>query len=424
MTKYFSKTSSFRKNISLLKIKAGLFLIQILLLLSCNTESAHREKVYNSQINYIKINPQKTAQWNLSQVADSAFIIKLEKNEESIIGVIRNILIHNDKIYVLDATHARDVFVFNMSGNFLFKLDKIGKGPHEYYNPDAININEYTNQLEVYDAQNLTILKYTLDGAFISKVNSVPSIREFVSLDSAISACFTGNRLNYIYNPERNGYDSLLTDMFILNQNQPATKRIIPFFPFDYALHPMGLSYTYLSHFSKYKNKVYFQQTFNDTIYSVNKKGTVDIAYVVDYPDSIRTNIDLYNTNRSIIEKKFFSNPKGLYHISFFMESDDFQMLRFDYDKTPFTYMRLKNSGEEFIGELFNDLHGVFKVPPFLLQYKGNLISVISPFLIEEFLNYKLEKDNDYKFLKELKRLSSELEPDGNPVLLGYRIRK
>ena len=106
------------------------------------------------------------------------------------------------------------------------------------------------------------------------------------------------------------------------------------------------------------------------------------------------------------------------------MESDRFQMLRFDYDKTPFTYIKLKKSGEEFIGELFNDLHGIFTVPPFLSQYKGSLISVISPFLIEEFLNDKLEKDHEYKFLKELNKLSSELEPDGNPVLLGYQIRK
>ena len=85
---------------------------------------------------------------------------------------------------------------------------------------------------------------------------------------------------------------------------------------------------------------------------------------------------------------------------------------------------KLKKPGEEFIGELFNDLHGIFTVPPFLSQYRGSLISVISPFLIEEFLKGKLEKDNDYKFLKELTKLSSELEPDGNPVLLGYRIRK
>ena len=185
----FSKTLNFRENLNSLKIKAGLLSVQILLLLSCSTESAYRDKVYDSQINYIKINPKKTVQWNLSQVADSAFIIKLEKNEESIIGVIKDILIHSDKIYVLDATHARDVFVFDMNGKFIFKLDKAGKGPHEYYNPDALNINEYTNQLEVYDAQNRTILKYTLDGEFISKVKSVPSIREFVNLDSAIRAC-------------------------------------------------------------------------------------------------------------------------------------------------------------------------------------------------------------------------------------------
>ena len=51
------------------------------------------------------------------------------------------------------------------------------------------------------------------------------------------------------------------------------------------------------------------------------------------------------------------------------------------------------------MGELFNDLHGIFTVPPFLSQYRGSLISVISPFLIEEFLKGKLEKDNDYKFL-------------------------
>lgn len=46
---------------------------------------------------------------------------------DNVYGDIRNIIFHNDKIYILDATQTNKIFVWDTQGEFLFHIGNIGQ---------------------------------------------------------------------------------------------------------------------------------------------------------------------------------------------------------------------------------------------------------------------------------------------------------
>ena len=56
--------------------------------------------------------------------------IKLDSSEP--IGVIDKMIVTKDKIYILDCYTAQQIFVFDKTGNLLFRIKNKGRGPKEY----------------------------------------------------------------------------------------------------------------------------------------------------------------------------------------------------------------------------------------------------------------------------------------------------
>ena len=71
--------------------------------------------------------------------------IKLETNEQCLIGEVEKVLFYEDKLFVLSG----GVFCFNLNGEFLYAINHRGKGPSEFLRIRGLSINNDT--VYVYD---------------------------------------------------------------------------------------------------------------------------------------------------------------------------------------------------------------------------------------------------------------------------------
>lgn len=77
-------------------------------------------------------------------------LIPLETSSEALIFAISKMIIHEDKYYALDKRQ-RIIFVFDKTGQFLFKIDKKGLGAGEYLFIEDFNINPFTGNMEILE---------------------------------------------------------------------------------------------------------------------------------------------------------------------------------------------------------------------------------------------------------------------------------
>lgn len=217
----------------------------------------------------------------LSDFVDSIELIPLQTNEKSIIGTITRIIFHKDKIYAGSASMVTDkVLVFSRTGEYLYKLDKQGKGPDEY-----LEIKDFT---VVNDSKILII------------VHSDPRIMIF---DPEHDQCLLNRRLdmfpyniilnnNYIYlfnNGISSSNDHVLAE-YTLNGEKIASyyepndimrKKISFFLP--------------IKTFNQNNNEIFFHYPFCDTIYKIESRKLYP-AYYLDFGNKKIPN-DIFNKN-------------------------------------------------------------------------------------------------------------------------------
>lgn len=112
--------------------------------------------------NVLSINPQEAdPSILLSELVDTVTYIRLETNEKSIMAYTREIIIKNKYIYAVDRD-LKAVFVFDMKGNFVSKLNKYGSGPDEYGMLYQVLVDDDEEYIEVFDyrGERSRIIKY------------------------------------------------------------------------------------------------------------------------------------------------------------------------------------------------------------------------------------------------------------------------
>lgn len=109
---------------------------------------------------------------NVLQTEQPAFsklrYIKLETRTECLLEDVTKVIPYNNKLFILSSPGNGNIYVFDDSGNYLYKMDK-GEGPKEIMYPTDIAINELKNRLIVLDAYR-NIKEYDSEtGNFLKK---------------------------------------------------------------------------------------------------------------------------------------------------------------------------------------------------------------------------------------------------------------
>ncbi len=91
--------------------------------------------------------------------------IKLETNEQCLIASYDKIMLHGDTIFILSRSNVQKaIFAFNISGDFLFKIDSRGRGPGEYQDISDFYINNELQYIGVLSYSK--IIKYDFKGNY------------------------------------------------------------------------------------------------------------------------------------------------------------------------------------------------------------------------------------------------------------------
>ncbi len=92
--------------------------------------------------------------------------IVLETIEESALNRINKLIVHDNRIYIL-CGGMKSVFIFDKQGQFIRRINHVGKGPGEYLSAEDMIVTP-EGEMELLDGMSSKIHTYTADGEWIA----------------------------------------------------------------------------------------------------------------------------------------------------------------------------------------------------------------------------------------------------------------
>lgn len=306
----------------------------------------------------------------------------LETTSECVIGSIKKILIKNNYIYVFDKNVSKSLFVFDMSGKYLFKISPYGRGQGECMFLTDFDI--YKNNIVFLSGFDRKLLLYDLKGNFEKEIKlesfGNKNLKVFSENLFLTTGCGAGKRKVEFWNEKGEIVGSYN------NKYLPGTYGVLK-----------GLSIL--------KDTAYVNMSFNDTIFAVTKNKEFYPFIYLDFGtkhfplEKIKNEKDL----SKLYEEGYYYNILGI------VINRDYIFLNLTIEKriTSFIYNRKIHEGKEakvlmYKGAMLGIMSG---------DYANGFISSIDAYLLKSCVNNMKENGNkDYK--KCLKLNSSD-----NPVL-------
>lgn len=157
-------------------LKWMLLLSSVGLLMACREKGAGMQYVSDTpslsvdtaaRLVYLDL-PSEITKTDVYECIDSIHVIPLSSSDDdAIVGHIDGIYIQDSKLFVTDLYKAKGVFVFDMSGNYLYKIGRSGNGPGEYASLNDVRFT--TEHVDVLDWISWKYIRYDLSGRFLEE---------------------------------------------------------------------------------------------------------------------------------------------------------------------------------------------------------------------------------------------------------------
>ncbi len=202
-------------------------------------------------------------------------LIVLETTPESIVGEVHKVIFAKSRVFVLDISKSKSVFVFNQKGEFLHRIGLIGQGPGEYIEPMDMAVDSINNEVIIYDQGTKKLLFYDLQGNFKMEKSISLFLRSLEYIDDKTILGFSHNALNIGNDHQEYPYDLLVFDK---------EGNIIRKYLFNDSKIGKGVSIlTKNKYFSRNNSNIYVSYLLNDTIYSIENEYQPIPKYVLDF---------------------------------------------------------------------------------------------------------------------------------------------
>ncbi len=143
--------------------------------------------------NTIYVDADHSEKVSLFDYFHSIELIPLETTPDVLVASISKVIVHQERYYALDIRQSI-IYVFDQKGNFIFKIAKQGKGPGEYSFVQDININPFSNNLELLSPTGFLYI-YDLSGNFIEmkqiSYTGFHAVHQFAVVDSNIHVFYS-----------------------------------------------------------------------------------------------------------------------------------------------------------------------------------------------------------------------------------------
>jgi hypothetical protein len=393
-----------------IRIVSGIFLLH-LVGFSCARSGVDKQNISDFSILKIDLfSEPRQKLTSLSQIASGIEYIPLSTSKEAIIKFIDKIRISGRKIYL--KVNATELMCFSKEGQYLFKLDKKGRGPGEYTSITDCDISTDGKSLVILSKDKIHWYGIT-ESAFIYS-NSItlqqpaPLYISFIPgthnlLLSIPPWMGTEEALNILI--DKNG------DTLVLKNNSYKYEKSesINSFSTNDAIQYVADS------------QVYFKEVWSDTVFSVNKESDIFQPALI------------FDSHGTVSNTKFRSDPDyGKKHkndysqIGSVSEVNRFIFYRCMLKGQIFSlvYDKINNEKYEIDAELMpkDDLSGGprFKINPNNVS-AGLFYSSVEAITLKRYLQSdEFERENSANDPKkdQLKRIAVSLNDSDNPVLV------
>jgi hypothetical protein len=347
----------------------------------------------------IAVDLDKPEKASLFDYFSSIELIPLETSDDCLVARISKIINHQDKFYVFDIRQSI-IFVFDQSGNFIFKIAKKGQGPGEYSFIQDFNINPFSGNLELLEPYG-SVHIYDLSGNYIESkrigYDGFQAVHMFAPVDSAIHvfyAMFQHKKIIYFDLDKR----ELLHEEFEENRD---------------------LSYYGYKNLYQYKDDWYFFRPYHPVVYKLGK-NRLEPSFQFDFGSYTREGLTAYfsdeskNSRSKFVEESFAQFPYVL-----LTERHNNQYI--------FTTLLWRNENQR-VNMVFDKTKEKAKfIPEFAEQVSFDPDIITDDFILkichrdelEQFLNVNMLNDKQKEIFESL--VSSDMET--NPIILKYRFK-
>jgi len=209
--------------------------------------------------------------FQLSEVLSSIEYIFLESPKDHLIGEITNMVIYDDKFFILDNRHTQSIFIFSVEGKFIFELNKRGPGPAEYPKINDFTIDYDNNYIIVLSGLNL--LAYDFQGNWISSTQIDIYANDFSYLGNGFYAFYGDFNNNRKYEEE-----GKQPNLFILKDNKVIHLGL--YFPASVEVSALLTNPFPFS--SEGESTLSLIEAYNDTIYDITQ-DELSPKYHIDF---------------------------------------------------------------------------------------------------------------------------------------------
>ncbi|MDD3687489.1 MAG: 6-bladed beta-propeller [Bacteroidales bacterium] len=348
----------------------------LILIVSCNNTKPESST--------FEIIMQKETNIKASAIFSEMKYIKLETRSECMLAAIRDFEISNSLIYILDVLQ-QGIYVFDLKGNFIRSLRKMGKGEGEYSAIEAFFVDEKSNTLEILDKNRMSILKYSL-----SEFNYIDRLK--LPFDFCFNFIKKGNLYYFQTNSAANSIGESISNSEIIVFN--ATSKVAKPLTDKVMSSNENQSWEFLDVFTTNNKEIFVSLAWHEYIYRIEEEILVPYIYVQKGTRGIPKDILTatydekmhYLHSKEMEEKSHFfkllmNNENGLiigygigyppqlcYYLHLNKGKDTFFTDNIEIDFAPFTHQSL---------EIFKETDGYISsvIYPYRLGYNDKLHS-------------------------------------------------
>ena len=319
------------------------------------------------------------------------------------IGVIDKMIVTKDKIYILDCHTAQQIFVFDKTGNLLFRIKNKGRGPKEYLSVADMQVDTIRNEILVNDALARSYLYFsTDDGTFLRREKGIANCY-LARIDSlSINLQIPGQDFN-----DDENWAILVSDKdSVLYKGFTPT----PLQDNNFAVN----SFTY-----DCDGKLLFTPVYSDTVYQFMSVSIVSPKYVIHQKKSIW---NLYNQKIPPLEvDKLIKQNNYTRYAGKFLDGESYASFeiahKWEEYITPRPYFWDKRTDIVFAWDTANVdedaiVHEIIRQP--IAVYGDTFFGTCSPQIPEEY------RKNLSPKIKSLLECSKESD---NPIVVAYTLK-
>ena len=350
----------------------------------------------------------------LSRFVDKITYIPLETNSQALFGAAYY-EVTDEYIIVRQASRERRILLFDRhTGKFIREIGKFGRGPGEYFDYSLIPFNPGKKELYAMSGSR-EILVYDLEGRNIDKIK-IPEIKDKYGevLQLSKKPIVFDNTLenNIFVGYFRNSFGQEKNKLVLITK-----EGVSKMFP-NYQVQDLKIKDGLIlinrlnASFYTWDNKLYFLETFCDTLFQVTKSSLVP-RYCFDWGK--------YNVTWSKIADLGISGLLNYFFIYDIDENKDYIFIKIEIErkhylgfiekKTNIVTFCKKNNWDD--SRLKDDISGIIDVLPADFTQKNEMIFIIEPGYLMQWLKANPEKAaiarTKFSWLKDIDEFSNPI---------------